>query len=309
MQRPPADRPRALPRGADGCAPAPGNPMWQAAESMPELPEVETTRRLIEPEVVGKRVIAADVDHPRSIRHQAQPADFRGRLLGRRVRRVGRRGKYLMAELDGDLTWVVHLGMSGRLAVRSIGEVRPIHCRVAVGLDSGREVRLVDPRTFGHTVVFLPDELAASSLADLGPDAYRALPRSRALGALLQGRTAPIKALLLDQRVLAGVGNIYADEALHRARLDPHRAGGSLNAEEIGRLRRAIKETLRAGIAAGGTSLEDMAYLLPDGRSGDYRVRLRAYGREGERCRRCGGTIRRDVIRGRSSFWCPACQV
>jgi formamidopyrimidine-DNA glycosylase len=104
------------------------------------------------------------------------------------------------------------------------------------------------------------------------------------------------------------VGNIYADEALHRARLSPHRAGGSLDAEEVGRLRRAIKETLRAGIAAGGTSLEDMAYLLPDGRSGDYRMRLRAYGREGEPCRRCAAAIRRDIIRGRSSFWCPDCQ-
>lgn len=275
---------------------------------MPELPEVETTRRLLEPELVGRRVIAADVDHPRAVRNQPQPADFAGRLIGRRLLRVERCGKYLMTALGGDMTWVVHLGMSGRMAIRSIGEPRPIHCRVAVGLDSGREVRLVDPRTFGYTVVFLPEELAASSVADLGPDAYLDLPGSRAIGAALQGRTAPIKALLLDQRILAGVGNIYADEALHRARLSPHRTGGSLGAEEIGRLRRAIRETLRAGIAAGGTSLEDMAYLLPDGRAGDYRMRLRAYGREGERCRRCGGTVRRDIIRGRSSFWCRDCQ-
>jgi formamidopyrimidine-DNA glycosylase len=275
---------------------------------MPELPEVETTRRLLEPELLGRWVTAVDVDHPRAIRYQPQPADFAARLIGRRLGHVERRGKYLMTALDGGMTWVVHLGMSGRMAVRPIGEARQIHCRAAVGLDSGREVRLIDPRTFGHTVVFLPDELAVSSLTDLGPDAHLELPRSRALSAALHGRTAPIKALLLDQRVLAGVGNIYADEALHRARLSPHRAGGSLDAEEVGRLRRAIKETLRAGIAAGGTSLEDMAYLLPDGRSGDYRMRLRAYGREGEPCRRCAAAIRRDIIRGRSSFWCPDCQ-
>lgn len=275
---------------------------------MPELPEVETTRRLLEPIMVGRRVRSVEVGHPRAVRHQANPADFAARLTGRRILGVGRRGKYLLTKLDGEMVWVLHLGMSGRLAARPIGEARPRHCRVAIGLSSGTEVRLIDPRTFGHTAVFTAAELDETGIARLGPDALLALPRSRVLAASLHGRSAPIKALLLDQRIIAGVGNIYADEALHRARISPHRAGGSLDRDDVGRLRRAIKVTLQAGLAAGGTSLNDMAYLLPDGRAGDFQMRLRAYGREGKRCRRCGGTIRRDVIRGRASFWCPACQ-
>ena len=275
---------------------------------MPELPEVETTRRLLEPIMVGRRVDAVDVDHPRAVRHQANPPDFTTRLLGRRILAMRRQGKYLLIELEGELVWVLHLGMSGRLAARPIGEARPRHCRVAIGLSSGTVVRLLDSRTFGHTAVFTAEELDETGIARLGPDALLALPRSRVLAAALDGRSAPIKALLLDQRVIAGVGNIYADEALHRARLSPHRPGGSLDSADVARLRRAITVTLQAGLDAGGTSLDDMAYLLPDGRAGDYQMRLRAYGREGERCRRCGGTIRRDVVRGRSSFWCPACQ-
>jgi formamidopyrimidine-DNA glycosylase len=275
---------------------------------MPELPEVETTRRLLEPIMVGRRVRSVEVGHPRAVRHQANPADFAARLTGRRILGVGRRGKYLLTKLDGDLIWVLHLGMSGRVEVHPVEVTRPRHCRVAIGLSSGAEVRFIDPRTFGHTAVFSPAELDETGIARLGPDALLALPRSPVLAGSLQGRRAPIKALLLDQRIIAGVGNIYADEALHRARISPHRAGGSLDRDDVGRLRRAITVTLHAGLAAGGTSLNDMAYLLPDGRAGEFQVRLRAYGREGKPCRRGDGTIRRDVVGGRSSFWCPACQ-
>ena len=146
-------------------------------------------------------------------------------------------------------------------------------------------------------------------MARLGPDALNNLPTSRALGRSLAGRQAPIKALLLDQVVVAGVGNIYADESLHRARLSPLRPGGSLEPSELQELRKAIKATLQHALKWGGTSLDDLAYLLPDGRTGDFVQRLRAYGREGEGCQRCGGTIARTVIRARSSFWCPDCQV
>jgi formamidopyrimidine-DNA glycosylase len=235
-------------------------------------------------------------------------ADFVDRLRHRRVVGLRRHGKFLLFDLDTDLVWVTHLGMSGRIQVVDPGSPEATHTRVVIGLDTGRELRFVDPRTFGFMVVLTPDELAESSLQRLGPDAYKALPRSRELGAALQGRTAPIKALLLDQNLLAGVGNIYADEALHRSRLAPERPGGSLTNDEVKALRAAIRATLEAGLRWGGTSLDDLAYLLPDGRAGRYLSRLRAYGREGEACYRCGSEIRRTVIRSRSSFWCPGCQ-
>jgi formamidopyrimidine-DNA glycosylase len=157
-------------------------------------------------------------------------------------------------------------------------------------------------------VAYTPDELKESSVSSLGRDALSDLPRTGDLRTLLARRQAPIKALLLDQRIVAGIGNIYADESLHRAAIAPHRPGGLLSSDEVGALRRAIKDTLRHALKWGGTSLDDLAYLLPDGRTGDYVDRLRAYGREDESCRRCGTAIIREVIRGRSSFWCPGCQ-
>jgi formamidopyrimidine-DNA glycosylase len=248
------------------------------------------------------------------VRRQENPADFRTRLEGGRIGRLRRHGKFLIADIGGDphdpdLHWITHLGMSGRIQMAAAGEPRAAHTNVVVALGSGREFRFIDPRTFGFVVAWTPEELAASSIGELGPDAFTDLPRSRRLGAMLAGRSAPIKALLLDQRIVAGVGNIYADESLHRARISPHREGGALSPEEVGALRLGIKHSLQAGLKWGGTSLDDLAYLLPDGRAGEYTSRLRAYGREDEHCRRCGGTIRRDVIRQRSSFWCPGCQV
>jgi formamidopyrimidine-DNA glycosylase len=173
--------------------------------------------------------------------------------------------------------------------------------------DRGEEVRLVDPRTFGFVAVVTPEE--RDRFTELGPDALTSLPRSSSLARSLAGRTAPIKSLLLDQRLLAGLGNIYADEVLHRAGVRPTRAGGGLNAEEVKRIRSAVKPILTAGITAGGTSLDDLAYLLPDGRAGGYLDRLRVYGREGDHCHRCGTLIERVVVGGRSSFYCPTCQL
>jgi formamidopyrimidine-DNA glycosylase len=142
----------------------------------------------------------------------------------------------------------------------------------------------------------------------LGPDVWSGPPNWRQLGSLLAGRTAPIKALLLDQRVLAGLGNIYADEILHKARLRPLRQAGSLSPDEVRSLRSSIHPVLKAGIEAGGTTLGDLAYLLPDGRAGENLGRLRVYGREGLACRRCGAVIERVIVGGRSSFFCPSCQ-
>jgi formamidopyrimidine-DNA glycosylase len=274
---------------------------------MPELPEVETTRRHLAPVLVGAVIERVEVRRDRMTRRNERPRDFCDRLAGRRVRSLTRRGKFLLAPLEGDITWVSHLGMSGRFSLNESGDPEAPHTNVVIHLRSRPEVRLVDPRTFGFVAAFTADELARAMSA-VGPDALDELPDSPALGAGLAGRTAPIKAVLLDQRLVAGLGNIYADEVLHRARLAPQRPGGSLSPIEVAALRAAIPPILRAGLRHGGTSLGDLAYRLPDGRAGDYLSRLTVYGREGEPCRRCGGIVERVVVRERSSFWCRGCQ-
>ena len=275
---------------------------------MPELPEVETTRRCLLADLEGARIVHVDVRRERMLRRQPRRADFADRLRHRRIERLRRHGKFLIADLEGDIAWVTHLGMSGRVSLREPGDPEVPHTNVIVATDRRREFRLVDPRTFGFVVAFTPDELAASSIGRLGPDAYTDLPSARALHEMLAGRSAPIKSLLLDQHLLAGLGNIYADESLNRAGIAPTRRGGSLSPDDVRRLRRAIEATLDAGLRWGGTSLDDLAYLLPDGRAGEYASRLRVYGRDGEPCRVCGTEIRRVVLRQRSTHWCPTCQ-
>jgi formamidopyrimidine-DNA glycosylase len=275
---------------------------------MPELPEVELTRRHLEPVLGGSRIQRVAVRGERVVRRQPRPEEFVPRLQGRRVHGLSRRGKYLLADVGDGLTWLVHLGMSGRVSVVSPGTPEPPHTAVVVGLRHGPEVRLIDPRTFGYTAVLTPGELAAAGPSRLGPDALDALPPVRWLVARLAGRKAPIKVLLLDQRLLAGLGNIYADEVLYRARLRPDRPAGSLLRDEVAALRHSVRPILHAGLRHGGTSLADLAYLLPDGRTGRFLPRLRAYGRVGQPCRRCGVPIVRLVLQGRSAFFCPRCQ-
>lgn len=275
---------------------------------MPELPEVETTRRHVADALAGRTIVAVSVRRERMVRRQARRSDFRDRLVGRPVASVGRHGKFLMTLLEGDITWVTHLGMSGRVSLAPAAEPEAPHTNVVVRLDDGVEFRLVDPRTFGFVAAFLPEELAESSIGALGPDALDGLPRSPELARRMEGRSVPIKPLLLDQRFLAGLGNIYADEVLHRAGVHPARPAGSLTPEEVKRIRGAIRPVLEAGLRHGGTSLDDLAYLLPDGRAGEYVSRLRVYGREDEPCRSCGTPVRRAVLRQRSTFWCEACQ-
>lgn len=274
---------------------------------MPELPEVETTRRHLAPVVEGALIERVEVRRDRMARRNERPGDVADRMEGRRVLHLGRRGKFLLGELGGGITWVSHLGMSGRFAIAAADDPEPAHTNVVIHLRGRPQLRLVDPRTFGFIAAYTAAELEVA-LRTVGPDALDELPKARDLGRVLAGRSAPIKALLLDQRLVSGLGNIYADEVLHRARVAPHRPAGSLEAAEIAALLRAIPVVLRAGLRHGGTSLDDLAYLLPDGRSGDYMTRLKVYGREGERCRRCGSTITRSVLRGRSSHWCPGCQ-
>ena len=275
---------------------------------MPELPEVETTRRHLAAAMVGRRIDRVEVRHPRMVRRQARPSDFGDRLAGRTVDRLDRIGKFLLTRLSGDITWVTHLGMSGRAEIAPEGRGQARHTNVVVGLDDGIEFRLVDPRTFGFVAAYLPDELEASSVASLGPDVLDDLPRSPELARRMKGRAVPIKPLLLDQRFLAGLGNIYADEVLFRAGVSPFRTAGSLDRSEVAGVRAAVRPVLEAGLRYGGTSLGDLTFLLPDGRAGEYLSRLKVYGREDEPCRRCGTRIRRGMLRQRSTFWCPECQ-
>ncbi len=274
---------------------------------MPELPEVETTRRLLAPVMEGATIDRVEVTRDRMLRRQPRPREFADRLVGRTVERLGRRGKFLLGQVEGDLVLVVHLGMSGRMSIDLPSAPQAAHTHVVFRFGSV-EVRMVDPRTFGFVACLTPEEWAGSPLARLGPDALDHLPSRDALAALLGRRQAPIKALLLDQRIVAGIGNIYADEILHRARLHPRRPGASLDAGEVGRLRAAVRPVLEAGLTHGGTSLGDLAYLLPDGRVGEFTTQLRAYGRTDLPCLECGAQIERTVVGQRSSHFCPVCQ-
>ena len=275
---------------------------------MPELPEVETVRRALVPALEDSTIREVEVGHARMLRRQPRPRDFIDRLIGRQVRSISRHGKFLFTELEGDLTWVTHLGMSGRIRLVLPGEDPVLHTHVVVMSDREVDLHFVDPRTFGFMAVFTPDELASQPFAQLGPDALTNLPRFPQLIPRLSGRRSPIKSVLLDQRFLAGLGNIYADEVLHRSHIRPDRLAGSLTSDEVRVLRNAIKPVLEAGLRWGGTSLNDLAYLLPDGRAGEYLHRLKVYGRESEPCNRDGTAIQRSVIGGRSSFWCSTCQ-
>jgi formamidopyrimidine-DNA glycosylase len=273
---------------------------------VPELPEVETVRRQLVPVVENRKLVEVELRHPRTGRRNANPKDVVDRLTGQTVESLDRRGKFLLGNLSSGMVWVMHLGMSGRVQLAKPGDPEARHTHFVTRTDEGVVIRFVDPRTFGFVAVLTPDEL--SSQLHLGRDAFSDLPRTADIERVLSNRTAAIKSLLLDQRLIAGLGNIYADEALHRAGVRPMRAGREVTKEELKKLRAAIKPILEAGIAKGGTSLNDLAYLLPDGRAGDYLRRLRVYGREGEPCVRCGTPIERVTIGGRSSFYCPNCQ-
>ena len=273
---------------------------------MPELPEVEITRRHLADALAGRRLAEVRVNHVRTARHNASPAEIESRLENRRVTEVGRVGKFLKMSLDDGQTLVAHLGMSGRWVVDD-SESHP-HTHFRATLDNGTQVEFIDPRTFGFVAVYDDSDLVRSGLTRLGPDAWESPPTPEELADSLRGRTAPIKALLLDQGPISGLGNIYADEALHLARIHPLVPGGRLDIEDLERLLEAVQQVLAAAIADGGTTLDDLAYLLPDGRSGDHMTRLAVYGRTDEPCLGCGSPIARVVVRARSTHFCPVCQ-
>lgn len=287
---------------------------------MPELPEVETVRRGLEPVMAGRRVLKATLRRP-DLRFPLPPR-FAARLKGARIERLARRGKYLLAPLGTGETLVMHLGMSGRFTItgaqgdahapgdfRHARAVDPAHDHVVFALEGGASVTYNDPRRFGFMDLVPAKGLPASPhFARMGPEPLEAAFDGARLAAALAGRRAPLKALLLDQRVVAGLGNIYVAEALHRARLSPSRPGGALSAREADTLADAIKAVLADAIAAGGSSLRD--YADAQGGLGYFQHAFAVYDREGEPCPRlrCRGVIARSVQSGRASYACTACQ-
>ncbi|MEY4605514.1 MAG: formamidopyrimidine-DNA glycosylase/DNA-(apurinic or apyrimidinic site) lyase [Actinomycetota bacterium] len=282
---------------------------------MPELPEVETVRRGIERTVVGRRVMRVEVGRERTVRRTSRRALIDG-LTDTTVVAADRRGKYLLCPLDSGDTLMVHLRMSGRLLTAPAGAARPAHTHVVAHLAASaarpaEELWFVDPRTFGEMVVFDPGNAAAEvpELGRLGRDPVIDGLSTRDLQRLVAGRRRQLKALLLDQHVLAGVGNIYADESLHRARLRPDRTSDTLTGREIGRLASSVVEILSEAIDAGGSTLADTQYVDLEGNDGWFQVHHRVYDRAGERCLTCGrADIVRAVTAGRSTCWCPRCQ-
>jgi len=272
---------------------------------MPELPEVETIRRSLMPHLVGRRVTAVQAREIK-LRAGIESASWR-RVEGQRLEQILRRGKYLIA-LFGDTAAVFHLGMSGRLTLALHDAPRAPHTHLVLRLESGRELHFVDPRRFGMAIVMDAAELGASPpLAKLGADPLGETAVVSLRGAAARTRVS-IRDLLLDQTVLAGMGNIYANEALSRASISPFRPACKLGARRIGGLAAAIREVLLDALEAGGTTLTDGGYVDAIGEAGTFAVNLAVYGREGQTCARCGGTIRRVMLSGRSAYSCPTCQ-
>ena len=273
---------------------------------MPELPEVETVKRALVPRLEGRRIQRVEVLR-RDLRFPL-PDDFETRLQGRRVEHMGRRAKYILAFLDDGQVWITHLGMTGALLGEDAASNSP-HVHIRFTLDDGSRLLFRDPRRFGYMT------LAETATLDrhpffqhLGPEPLDESFTGAVLAKLLKGKTAPIKTAIMDQRVVVGVGNIYACEALYTAGLSPRRKAGTVTGGRAERLVAAIKETLKAAIDAGGSSIRD--YVSPSGAIGDFQLRVKVYGREGEPCSccSCATGIQRIVQAGRSTFFCPKIQ-
>ncbi|MBM3659222.1 MAG: bifunctional DNA-formamidopyrimidine glycosylase/DNA-(apurinic or apyrimidinic site) lyase [Actinobacteria bacterium] len=285
---------------------------------MPELPEVEVVRRDLDPVVAGRTIVAVEVGRDRAVRREASIGAYVDALSGRPVTRTDRVGKFLVVHLgigDGGTprpdVVVVHLGMSGQLRTAAGGDdPRLAHTHVVWVLDDGAEVRFVDPRTFGHTWT---DRTGAdgrpTTTAHLGPDALAAGGAADVVAAALAGRRVAVKLRLMDQTALAGLGNIYTDEILFRAGVAPHRPAGSLGAAEVAAVADAIHEILPAAIAARGSSLGDGQYVDGAGRPGTYQEQHAVHAKAGRPCPGCGRPLARLKLGGRSSTFCPGCQV
>ena len=270
---------------------------------MPELPEVETTVRGLAPVLEGKRI--ATIEARRPDLRRPFPPDLRQRMTGAHVTRLGRRAKYGLIETDRGDTLVFHLGMSGswRLDPVELGR----HDHLLIETEEGRRLSLHDPRRFGSVDLIRTDALdLAEPFLRMGPEPLGDSFDGACLEGALAGRSAPIKALLLDQRIVAGLGNIYVCDALNLAQIAPGRAGGRIARGRLDRLAESVKAVLRAAIDDGGSSLRD--FVQPNGELGYFSSKWRVYGREGKPCPRCGAAIRRRTDSGRSTFYCPKCQ-
>ncbi|HEY5942112.1 MAG TPA: bifunctional DNA-formamidopyrimidine glycosylase/DNA-(apurinic or apyrimidinic site) lyase [Solirubrobacterales bacterium] len=288
---------------------------------MPELPEVETVVRQLEPEVEGHRIEQLEVLDARWSR-PVPPGKLGKAVSGATIERLGRRGKYILMGLDDARTLVMHLRMTGNLVLREGDEVidpsegrrlyegerstEERHLRARFVLDDGRELWFTDPRRFGEAFLIADGKLD-ERFAKLGVEPFAPEFTPKAMGEMAAGRTAPLKSFLLDQSRVAGVGNIYADEALYRAELHPLSPAGSMKPEHLEALRDAVVAALEAGINAGGSSIDD--YRDARGEKGSMQDEFLVHTREGEDCHRCGGTIVRIVVGGRSTYFCPSCQV
>jgi formamidopyrimidine-DNA glycosylase len=274
--------------------------------AVPELPEVEVLRRSLEAQVLGDRISRVRVLH-RGLREPVDPRRLARRCTGRRLIGFRRRAKYLLADLEGGSTLVFHLGMSGRITVVAGREPREPHEHLVLELASGRRLRFRDPRRFGLVLALPTAKLEADRhFRHLGIEPLADGFSGARLRQAAAGRRGPVKTFLLDGRVVAGVGNIYATEALHHAAIHPVRSVARLSAPRWDRLGDAVRLVLGRAIEQGGTTLND--FTDGEGNAGYFQVSLRAYGREGEACGRCGRTIRRIEQAGRSTFYCPGCQ-
>jgi len=271
---------------------------------MPELPEVETTRRGVAPWIEGVRVAGVELRQP--MLRRPVPGGLATELPGRRVIAAERRAKYLLFRAEGDRTLMLHLGMSGSLHVLQAALPPGAHDHLDIVLETGRVLRFHDPRRFGSADWVAGDPLRHPLLRDLGPEPLGPEFTPEYLAAACRGRKAAIKQLIMNGRIVVGVGNIYASEALFCAGIHPARAAGRISRARLAALAAAIRAVLAAAIRQGGTTLRDFSW--GEGRRGYFRPELAAYDRAGEPCLRCGGTIRAVVQGQRSTYYCPACQ-
>jgi len=269
---------------------------------MPELPEVETIRRELHPLLVGRTIVGVRVGWEGCV-DRPSAADFCDRVVGRRIEDVGRRGKFLILSLSGGESLLVHLRMTGSLLVTDASSPMEDHVRLCFQLDGKKELRFKNVRKFGR--LYLVDD-CEEVIGDLGPEPLEEGFTVVDFRALFQKRRGMLKPLLLNQRFLAGLGNIYVDEALFRAGIHPRRTAGSLTSEELARLYDAVRGVLGEAITNRGTSRSD--YIRPSGSEGTYQDKLQVSGRAGEACPRCGTEIERSVVGGRGTYACPSCQ-
>jgi formamidopyrimidine-DNA glycosylase len=277
---------------------------------MPELPEVEVVRRGLAAHVTGRTITAVRVHHPRAVRrHEAGPADLTARLLDAQITGTGRRGKYMWLTLDDGSALVVHLGMSGQMLLGQVPNEN--HLRIATLLDDGTALSFVDQRTFGGwmlaDLVTVDGTDVPVPVAHLARDPLDPAFNRDGVVTVLRRKHSEIKRQLLDQTVVSGIGNIYADEALWRARINGARLASSLSRAKLGELLDAAADVMSDALGQGGTSFDSL-YVNVNGESGYFDRSLDAYGREGEPCRRCGAVMRREKFMNRSSFYCPKCQ-